>query len=77
MEAHFLKLCTALLLKSRQLLPTFFKHDSKDDSLQVGLYELTQPDGRERLVTYEADRDSGFNANVSYQNAQGSGYMFR
>ena len=44
---------------------------------QVGLYELMQPDGRERLVTYEADRDSGFNANVSYQNAQGSGYMFR
>ena len=55
----------------------YFKFDLKDDPLKVGLYELTQPDGRERLVTYEADRDSGFNANVSYQNAQGSGYMFR
>jgi hypothetical protein len=44
---------------------------------KVGLYELVQPDGRERLVTYSADGDSGFNANVSYQNPQGSGYMYR
>ncbi len=51
--------------------------ESGDGENVVGLYEVVQPDGRERLVTYAADRDRGFNANVSYQHAEGSGYVYR
>ena len=39
--------------------------------LQAGFYEIYQPDGRTRVVSYTADDIQGFRANVSYTEPDG------
>ena len=43
----------------------------------VGVYEVIQPDGRERIVHYSADDEQGFLANVSYSDPDGYVYTNR
>ena len=43
----------------------------------VGVYEVIQPDGRERTVRYTADDIQGFVANVSYSTPDGYLYSNR
>ena len=33
---------------------------------QIGVYEVMQPDGKQRVVRYKANDEKGFLANVSY-----------
>ena len=42
----------------------------------VGLYEVLQPNGLNRLVKYSAAEGKGFEANVTYDN-QGGGFVYQ
>ena len=45
--------------------------------IQAGFYEIYQPDGRTRVVSYTADDIQGFRANVSYTEPDGYVYSSR
>ncbi|CAD0198160.1 unnamed protein product [Chrysodeixis includens] len=42
------------------------QHETRDGHAVHGEYSLHQPDGRVRTVTYHADHEHGFNADVHY-----------
>jgi hypothetical protein len=44
---------------------------------QIGFYQISKPGEEERVVRYEADDEHGFNANVTYNNPSGNGYVFQ
>jgi len=51
--------------------------ESKEGDSVAGIYELIQPDGHERTVTYTADDHEGFLANVTYNQPRHGGYVYR
>ena len=51
--------------------------ESKEGDRVVGVYEVSQPDGRDRVVSYTADDQGGFVANVTYSSSDGESYVYR
>ncbi|KAA0188550.1 Cuticle Protein CPR RR-2 [Hyalella azteca] len=45
----------------------FGQNEESDGSLVQGSYSVQLPDGRQQIVTYQADHDRGFHADVSYK----------
>ncbi|CAL4116863.1 unnamed protein product, partial [Meganyctiphanes norvegica] len=44
----------------------FDQNESSDGNVVRGSYTVLLPDGRTQIVTYEADHDNGYRANVEY-----------
>merc|ERR1712243_220462 len=47
--------------------PTFQQKEASDGKAVSGSYTVQLPDGRIQKVTYTADHDTGFHANVEYK----------
>ncbi|MCL4163453.1 UNVERIFIED_CONTAM: hypothetical protein GTU68_039900, partial [Idotea baltica] len=47
--------------------PDFNQDENSDGNLVQGSYSVQLPDGRRQIVTYEADHDRGYIANVQYE----------
>ncbi|CAL4059348.1 unnamed protein product, partial [Meganyctiphanes norvegica] len=44
----------------------FSQNEESDGNVVRGSYTVQLPDGRTQIVTYEADHDNGYRANVEY-----------
>ncbi|KAF2368101.1 Insect cuticle protein [Trinorchestia longiramus] len=45
----------------------FGQNEESDGNFVQGSYSVQLPDGRQQIVSYQADHDSGFHADVSYK----------
>jgi len=47
--------------------PNFQQQEKSDGNTVQGSYTVDLPDGRRQIVSYSADHDTGFHANVEYK----------